>query len=439
MHDFWDLTIRFFSLADANVRWVVAGSLLLGASAGAIGSFAYLQRRSLLGDALSHAALPGVGIAFLIVRQKDFLALLIGAAISGWLGALAVDAIVKHSKIKLDAALGIVLTVFFGLGIVLLTYIQKTGSGSQAGLDKFLFGQAAAMGSHDVIILSVVAVLMLATLAVGFNRFKLISFDPGFAATMGMGVGVLQFLLTTLMVLAVTIGLQAVGVVLIAALIITPAAAARQWTDRLTSMVWLAAIFGALSGVLGAYLSFLSPRWPTGPWVVVVVSTLFGVSLLFAPERGVLARVLRHRKHRRKITQENILKSLVKPGLVNKDWSEYMPVSKMEAIWSFSRGELSAGLRRLRNRGLVEREDSSYRLTEAGVNEGARILRLHRLWELYLTHFLDLAADHVHRDAEDLEHVITPEMEKQLEELLERPEYDPHHQEIPYLGREGQS
>jgi len=435
--DFWDLTFRFFSLADANVRWVVAGSLLLGASAGALGSFAYLQKRSLLGDALAHAALPGVGVAFILAQQKDFLILLVGAAVSGWLGALAVNAIVKYSKIKLDSALGIVLTVFFGLGIVILTYIQKSGSGSQAGLDKFLFGLAAAIGALYVTVLSVVAVLLLATLVIGFQKFKLISFDPGFASTLGLKVGWLQFVLTTLIVLAVTIGLQAVGVVLIAALLITPAASARQWTDKLSTMVWLSGLFGALSGVLGAYLSFLSPRWPTGPWVVVVVSTIFGMSLMFAPQRGVVARLLRHRKQRRKITQENILKALVKPGLKDRDWSEYLSLSNMEDMWSFSRSELGTGLRRLQRKQMVEERDGGYRLTDRGITEGARILRLHRLWELYLTHYLELAADHVHRDAEDIEHIITPEMEKQLEEILDRPEYDPHQQEIPYLGKEG--
>ena len=436
MQDFWDLTIRFFSLADANVRWVAAGSVLLGASAGSLGSFAYLQRKSLLGDALAHAALPGVGLAFLIVGQKDLLALLIGASISGWLGALALNAIVRYSKIKQDAALGIVLTVFFGLGVVILTFIQKTGSGAQAGLDKFLFGQAAAMGAHDVRVLSVVAILMLVVLTLGFRRFKIISFDPSFAGTIGVRVGLLQFILTTMIVLAVTIGLQAVGVVLIAALLITPAAAARQWTDKLATMVWLAAVFGALSGLLGAYISFLAPRWPTGPWVVVVVSTIFAISILFSPGRGVLARVLRHRRQRQRITQENILKSLLKPGLAEKDWSTFHSIRDMEEMWSFPRRELSTGLKKLQRHGMVETSEFRYRLTPDGVIEGARVLRLHRLWEMYLTHHLELSADHVHRDAEELEHVITPEMERELQELLDRPEVDPHDQEIPYFGEE---
>ncbi|MBD3403069.1 iron chelate uptake ABC transporter family permease subunit [candidate division GN15 bacterium] len=430
------MTIRFFSLADANVRWVVAGSILLGATAGALGSFAYLQRRSLLGDALAHSALPGVGLAFLLVGEKDFMALLIGAAIAGWLGALAVNAITRHSKLKQDAALGIVLTVFFGLGVVVLTHIQKTGAGSQAGLDSFLFGQAAALGERDVILLSIVAVVLLSMVALGFRSFTLLSFDPGFARSIGLPVRVLQFVLTTMIVLAVTIGLQAVGVVLIAALLITPAAAARQWTDKLSTMVILAALFGALSGLLGGWVSFLAPRMPTGPWVVVVISVVFAVSILFAPKRGVISRLRRHLRNRGKVAQEHILKAMFKSGYPERDWSGYQHVSDIDSMWSFSFREMARGLRRLEKRGLLERSDGSYRLTEDGVVEGARVIRRHRLWELYLTRYLELPGDHVHRDADDIEHILTPEMEAQLEELLEHPEYDPHHQEIPRIGRE---
>lgn len=437
MSEFWDLTIRFFSLADANVRWVVAGSILLGASAGALGAFAYLQRRSLLGDTLAHAALPGVGIAFLLTGFKSLPALLIGAAISGWLGALAVNAITRYSKIKLDAALGIVLTVFFGLGVVILTHIQKSGAGTQAGLDKFLFGQAAALSASDVTLLALVAGVLLVVLGVGFRSFALISFDRSFAASTGAPTALLQFLLTTMIVIAVTIGLQTVGVVLMAALLITPAAAARQWTDRLFPMVLLAAAFGAVSGLLGAWISFLAPRLPTGPFVVVVISIVFLFSILFAPERGVLARIRRHRQGREKTVREHILKELYKAGEPAQNWSALQQVGLLESIWSFSQRELNSALRWLTRHSLLERDEGSYRLTDSGLLESARIIRRHRLWELYLTTYLDLPGDHVHRDADEFEHIMTPEMEAQLEDLLDRPQYDPHHRAIPNIGREG--
>lgn len=434
--DWFDLTIRFFSLADANVRWVVFGSILLGGAAGGLGCFAYLQKRSLLGDALAHAALPGVGLAFLIMGRKDFLALLIGASITGWLGAMAINYIVRESKIKLDAALGIVLTVFFGLGIVILTHIQKSGSGAQSGLDKFLFGQAAAMGRDDVIILGVVALIMLVVVSIGFGRFKLISFDAAFGRSLGMRVGLLQFAMTTMMVFAVTIGLQAVGVVLMAAMLITPAAAARQWTDKLHLMVILASIFGILSGLFGAYISFLAPRFPTGPWMVIVVTALFAFSMLFAPNRGIISYIRQHYANRRKMTREHVLKVLFKAGQESKQWRTYYPFEQIKRMWSFTQHELQAALKTLQRQGMLERSGTMYRLSESGVTEGARVTRLHRLWEVYLSRYLELPEDHVHRDAEDMEHIITPEMEERLEEMLDHPAYDPHRQEIPYIGRE---
>lgn len=437
--DWWDLTVRFFSLADANVRWVVFGSILLGGAAGGLGCFAYLQKRSLMGDALAHAALPGVGLAFLVVGRKDFLALLLGASITGWLGALAINYIVRESKIKLDAALGIVLTVFFGLGIVILTFIQKSGSGSQSGLDKFLFGQAAAMGRNDVVILGFVALTMLAVVALGFSRFKLISFDPGFGRSLGMKVGILQFVLTTMIVFAVTIGLQAVGVVLMAAMLITPAAAARQWTDKLQRMVMLASLFGILSGLFGAYISFLAPRFPTGPWMVIVVTAVFVLSVLFAPQRGVISFIRQHYANRRRMTREHVLKVLFKAGQDSRQWNTFYPVDQIKRMWSFTQHELNAALAGLHKQGMVERSDGLFRLSDDGITEGARVTRLHRLWEVYLSRYLELPEDHVHRDAEDMEHIITPEMEARLEELLDHPEYDPHRQEIPYIGKRSQA
>lgn len=431
--DLWELTYRFFSLTDANVRWVVAGSILLGGASGGLGSFVFLQKHSLLGDALAHAALPGVGLAFLVAGRKEFIFLLLGAAATGWVGALLVNAIVRHTKIKLDAALGIILTVFFGLGIVILTHIQKSGSGAQAGLDKFLFGQAAAMGKGDVTILAIVGVTMLVVITMGFGRFKLITFDPNLARAMGLKVGWLQFLLTTMIVFAVTIGLQAVGVVLMAAMLITPAAAARQWTDRLGLMVFLASVFGIVAGILGAYVSFLAPRFPTGPWMVVVISLVFLLSVLFAPKRGVVSRIMTHFANRRKMTLDHLLKTLFKAGQERRNWLDYYPASQIAQMWSFTPKELRRGLTRLKRKGLIEEHAHMYRLTERGIQEGARVTRLHRLWEVYLTRFLDLPDDHVHRDAEDMEHILTPEMEAQLEQILQRPEHDPHQQKIPYL------
>lgn len=431
--EIWELTIRFFSLVDPNVRTVLMGSVLLGATTGALGTFTFLQRRSLIGDALAHAALPGVCLSFMIVGRKDFFILLLGAGMTAWLGAMALDFITRHTRIKQDAALGLVLTFFFGVGIVLLTHIQKSGLGTQAGLDKFLFGQASALTLGDIKILAITTLVMGLILILGFNYFKLFTFDPEMAGALGLHVGWLRFLMTTMTTAAVVIGLQAVGVVLMAAMLIAPAAAARQWTDNLKRMVILASIFGIVAGVMGAYVSFLAPNLPTGPWMVVSAFTVFLISIVFSPRRGMLSRFLLHLKNRRKMTDENILKVLFKKGQPNNSWSDFFPESEIRHMWSFVPDELSRGLRALTKRKLLERSSHMFRLTEDGVTAGAVVLRRHRLWEVYLTRYLGLPGDHVHRDAEDMEHILTPELESELEQLLGHPERDPHHQDIPYL------
>jgi manganese/zinc/iron transport system permease protein len=273
---------------DYTLRTVALGAAVIGIVAGALGAFAVLRRQSLVGDAMSHAALPGIAIAYLLTGQKDNLVLLTGAAIAGWLATLAVLGIVRRSRVKFDSALGLVLSVFFGFGLMVLTYIQRQPDASQAGLDKFLFGQAATLIESEVRTMALVGAGALAILALLWKSFKLLSFDSDFAVTIGYPVRALDVLLTTLIVVAIVIGLQAVGVVLMSAMIVAPAAAARQWTNRLGVMVVLSALFGALAGVVGATLSSTQRHLPTGPTIVVCVSVIVFVSLLVAPNRGMV-------------------------------------------------------------------------------------------------------------------------------------------------------
>ena len=278
--------LRFLSLADANVRFVLIGSLLIGATGGLLGSFAVLRRRSLVGDALAHAALPGVALAYLWTGSKALPVLLTGAAISGVLGVLVMQFIINFTRVKADAAIGIVLSVFFGVGIVLLTHVQRVGTGNQSGLDKFLFGQAASLVNDDLRVMSVLAGLIILAVALFFKEFKALIFDADFLQTLGYSSRWIDALLMGLIALTVIVGLQAVGVVLIAAMLITPAVAARFWTEQLHRMVLLAAAFGGLSGVVGTFISSLMPRIPTGPVMVLIATLCFVVSALFAPRRG---------------------------------------------------------------------------------------------------------------------------------------------------------
>ncbi|CAH1201600.1 Manganese transport system membrane protein MntC [Paenibacillus sp. JJ-223] len=285
----WIMTI----LTDPNTRWILLGCMLLGFSSGIIGSFTFLRRQSLMGDTLAHAALPGICIAFMLAETKSVGLFLVGALVAGIMATFGITCITRYSRIKQETAMGIVLSVFFGIGIVMLTRIQHGASGSQSGLDKYLFGQAASMVQTDVYVMGGVCLILLLASVAWFKEFKLVSFDPGFARGMGLPVGMLEHLILLLTVIAVVAGIQAVGVVLVAALLVTPAAAARCWTDSLALMVLLAGLFGALSGAAGTLFSTMVPNLPTGPVTVLAATVIFAGSALLAPRRGLLARRLR--------------------------------------------------------------------------------------------------------------------------------------------------
>lgn len=428
--------IFFMNFANhINFIYVLLGTALFGMSAGVLGCFALLRKRALVGDALAHAALPGVCIAYLLTGAKHPLIFVCGAAVSGLLGSYAIHAITRYSRIKEDAAIGLVLSVFFGIGIVLLTYIQHQPMGNQSGLDKFLFGQAAALIGRDLALFSGLAAALLVAVCLAYKEFKLIAFDSGFAQVIGVPVRAMEVLLTLLIVLVVTAGLQAVGVVLMAAMLITPAAAARQWTDSLAKMLLLAGAFGALSGVLGTVASALAPRMPTGPWIVVAVSTFFAISIVLAPLRGMLPRWLKQRRNAEKIQQENVLKTLYRLG--EDDISKQVSGSSVTELRRYRHSTERRAqqlLERLRERGLVVpgQHTDLWKLTAEGERAARGLVRRHRLWEVYLTTYLALGQGEVHADAEDIEHVLTPELEAELEALLGRPTHDPHQRPIPY-------
>ncbi|MEQ8703704.1 MAG: iron chelate uptake ABC transporter family permease subunit [Phaeodactylibacter sp.] len=423
----------FFTFSDPNVRMVTAGTVLLGVSAAIVGTFTFLRKRALVGDAIAHAVLPGVCLAFIVTGDKHPAYLLVGAVIAGWVSLLAMDYLTSRTKLSTDTAIGAVLSVFFGAGILLLTSIQHSGSANQAGLDKFLFGKAASMTRQDIWVFSGVAMVLLSLVLAFFRAFKLVSFDPAFAHSIGLPVRQLEFLLSTITVLAVATGIQAVGVVLMAALLITPAAAARFWTDRIQTMLLLAAVFGFLSGVFGSWISYTAPAMPTGPWIVVLLSVIALFSIVAAPERGIWARIRLQRGNTRKILLENILKAFYSVGEAAQTFTTEVSLPEIQEQRPFEDRALRKGLRRLQRRGLLENKGTdTYTLTPAGLKESRRVVRLHRLWELYLTERMNFAADHVHNTAEAIEHVITPEVEAALLKELGHPILDPHDSVIPY-------
>lgn len=421
----------FFDLTDPNVLSVVVGSVLLTASSAVVGTFTLLKKKALVGDAVAHAVLPGICLAFLLSGEKNPLVLIVGAFATGWVSLVVIDWITARSKIKEDTAIALVLSVSFGLGILLLTHIQHSGNAAQTGLESFLFGKAAALVGQDLMIFGVVAVVLLLTVALFFKELHLIAFDESYAQTIGMPVRGLNLLLTSLTVLAVVTGIQAVGVVLMAAMLITPAAAARFWTDRVLVMTLLAGAMGAFSGFAGAFVSYTAPNMPTGPWIVVVISVMALLSFFIAPKKGIISRMLTQRNQQRVLLEENILKELYhledqapKPCLHTQE--------ELVRRRHFPARQLKSALNRLVRKGLIQSQGPQFHLSPEGYKRGRRLVKVHRLWELYLSRYLQIAPDHVHEDAETIEHVMTPEIEARLEKMMDYPDEDPHNSQIPY-------
>jgi manganese/zinc/iron transport system permease protein len=359
---------------DYTLRTVALGSAVLGLTAGALGTFAVLRRQSLLGDTISHAALPGIVLAYLLTGSKEPLILIIGAGVAGWLASLSIMSIVRTTRIQPDTAMGLVLSVFFGLGLVLLSMLQKRPDASQAGLDTFLFGQAAALMQRDLVTMAALGGLALLLLAVFWKEFKLLSFDPEYGAILGFPMRSLDILLTTLVVVAIVIGLQTVGVVLMSAMIVAPAAAARQWTDKLSVMIFLAALYGALAGVAGAVVSSVVTKLPTGPTIVLCLTGLVVFSLLFAPNRGLFWRWLRRIRSRRRLATDTVLADLYRLA-IQHEHPEKAPHS-VAALRTMSRHPgVRRNLKALAEQGLVRSVGGGrWALTAAGMKQARRLL-----------------------------------------------------------------
>lgn len=431
--------VRLITLQDPNTRVVLLGAGVLGLAAGVIGAFAVLRRRALVGDALAHAALPGICVAFLIAGDRNFAALLGGALVFGILGVLTISFLRAHTRIKEDAAIGIVLSTFFGLGIALSGMIQRMKTGSRAGLDTYLFGKAAAMIRQDVLFIGIVAVVVIIAVALLVKEFRMLCFDRDFAAAQGWPVLRLDVALMGLLCVTTVIGLPAVGVVLMSAMLIIPAAAARFWTDRLVTMLVLSGVFGAIGGFAGVAISTQLEDAPAGPLVVLAVAGIFLVSMLAAPRRGILADTLRRATMRRRMADQHLLRAMYEiterrhlsaqpaetqrgAGMQSMDARAPHAVSMPELLrWrAWPAPTLLSMLQRGLRMGWIARDKETYHLTDAGRVEAVRVVRAHRLWESFLIDQAAIAPDHVDRDADDIEHYLPPDIIAQLEQRLRR-------------------
>ncbi len=402
---------------DHTMRTVAIGSAILGMVSGVLGSFAVLRHESLMGDALSHAALPGVAIAFLLTG-RELTWLLVGAGIASWLAVMLINAILKTTRIKQDAALGLTLSAFFAIGLVLLTYIQSREEANKAGLDSFIFGQAAAIVRSDVRLIASVGAVAFIIMALFWKEFKLVTFDAEFARANGYPLRILEILLSTLIVIAIVLGLQLAGVILMVGLLIAPGVAARQWTNRLDQMIWLSAFFGALAGISGAFISGLDADLPTGPLIIVIAFGMVFMSVNFAPDRGIIWQLWRRRYDRQRFAAQNILRDIYRHALRHEDPHYPAP----EGLLVATRGSgARLALKKLQHQGLVTRiDDATWALTPPGLELAQQKAHNERLWELYREYGVDLGLPVISEDRnQDIRRLLPHDSVTRLEKLLE--------------------
>lgn len=433
---------------DSVLRGPTIGCMLMCFAAGIVGVLVFLRKQSLLGETLSHATYPGVilGVAaaggLSLTPADDTLvafAILIGAFISAIAGFLTVQFLERRVSVRSDAALCFVLSAYFGIGLTFASHIQFVYPVFYRRVQGYLYGQAATMTDWHIFVYGVLVLIVVAIVTFYYKELQLLSFDREYGASLGIRSGPIDILILLLTVGAVVIGIRSVGVVLMSAMLIAPAVAARQFSHRLYVIFILAGVFGMISGYFGNYLSaevsyYLGELYPesrlslpTGPMIVMVASAICIGALLLSPERGLLLRMLRIARFRYKTLCENILKQFWRNGATTPlDFESvvtYQHVSSYYLRWVLTQ--------LIHNGWLEQTKEGLYLLTPDGSQWAARIVRLHRLWEVYLTDYLGFGADRVHRNAEEMEHILTPDLERELTELLDDPKRDPHHQPIP--------
>lgn len=416
---------RFITLQDAFLRDAVLGTVLLGLNCGVLGVLLVSRRMAMLADTLSHAVLPGIAAGFLWSLTKNPVALVCGAIATGVLSSLIVSWITHTTRLKPDAALSVVLTVFFAAGIALIKMISNAFPGAdKAGLDRFLYGQSAGISGGDVVMLAVTAGITLVTLIIGYRGFLVLAFDETFGRAAGLPVRVLHYVQMFLTTLAIVVSMEAVGVILVAGLLVIPASTAWLFSTRLRHILWLSALLGMAAAVLGNFTAFVITPKGGGSILVLCAGLMFAAAFLFSP--GGLARgAWRWLQHGRRIHREDTLKAIYRL-LETRDFSP-------DEVHAGEAGCTPRDLRALLRRGLGSGSAQAFTLTPGGFREAARMVRNHRLWELYLTQRAGYAQDHVHDSAEHMEHLLAEENIAHMMDVLGHPTTDPHGKRIPSL------
>lgn len=403
------------------IRAIIASSMV-GLMCGVLGCFIVLRNMSLVGDALAHAILPGVVIAFLIVGYSA-LAFFAGAVVAGLVTAFLITWIQQQVKTKNDAAVGIVFTSMFSLGVILISRIARN-DGVHLDLKDFLFGYALGVSDTDLMLTGLVMFYVLLSVTVFYRYLFASTFQDVVAQTMGIPVKLLHYFLMLLLSFAVVASLQTVGVILVVAMLITPAATALLLSQRLGRVIWIAGLIGMLSAIFGMVVAVWL-NTPPGPAMALVATLFYLLTVVFAPRRGLVAKAWYRLQRRRLTVKEDILKRVFRQ---NQKHGSADPKQIREEL-DLNRAAWSRQLSGLRAKGLMD--PNELRLTDGGKLLALKMVRAHRLWETYLNQEVGLTPDQIHAEAERLEHLLTDEMLDRVDEELGYPEMDPHGSVIP--------
>ena len=431
------LIIFLNMFSDPLFRGPLIGTLFMSMATALIGSISFVKRKSLVGEVVSHATFPGVAIGMMVAGvffplndSVSFFFILLGAFFSAMIGYAALDKMLKKG-VKADAALCYVLASFLGFGVLLASAIQQSHVLWYRKIQIFLYGQAATMTDAHTLLYGSVFFFILIYVLVYRRALTVSIFDPIFSHTLGASKRGMDRLFLIMLCLSIVIGIRSVGALMITGMLVGPAVAARAFSRHFVSFLIYSVLFGCLSSLLGSYLSacvmvFDSKRYlPLGPTIVACSSLIAFLALLLSPNEGVLIRLLRRWSFQKNCVRENLLKIFWK----NKEGS--FNISSLKKVSGLSQSLVFFSLWKLRKEGFLSRNAEGYFLTKDGMKKAAYIVRLHRLWELYLITYLSTEVEKVHQSAEQMEHLITPEIEGQLTLALKNPEHDPHHQPIP--------
>ncbi|GLR19230.1 iron chelate uptake ABC transporter family permease subunit [Portibacter lacus] len=404
------------------IRAMIASSMV-GVMCGVIGCFIVLRNMSLIGDALAHAILPGIFISFILVGYST-IGFFLGSVVAGLFTAFGITWIQHNVKTKNDAAIGIVFTTMFAIGVMGISYISQ-GEGVHLDLSDFLFGTTLSISPEDIYITGTVLVFVLASVIIFYRYLFITTFQETIAQTMGISVKMIHYFLMLLLSFAVVSALRSVGVILVVAMLITPASTALLLSNKLKTVIFISAIIGLISANLGLIFSILFNTTP-GPAMTVVVTGFYILAVIFSPKKGLAVKYIRQWKQKKKIEQEDILRQAIKSkdetGTAFSFFSKKLDFS-IDKVKKISQSLVKDGLATIKDQNLI--------LNAKGRSMAEDLVRAHRLWETYLVDKVGLTEGQIHDDADEMEHHLSPEFLDEVDHLLGYPATDPHGSPIP--------